>query len=70
MYIKDFKLNFYDCKNNHKIENILINKFKETQKMLISNKSKAENYICKKHNLKYFKQNSNQDFINIELLSK
>ena len=54
MSIKDFKLNFYDCKNNHKIENILINKFKETQKMLISNKSKAENYICKKHNLKYF----------------
>jgi len=31
--IEDFKLNLYGCKNNHKINNILINKFENIQKI-------------------------------------
>ena len=57
--IKDFKINLYGCKNNHKINNILINKFVDTQKIDLSkiicnqcnknNKKNAYNnvfYIC------------------------
>ena len=33
MDIKDFKINLYECKNGHKIENILLNEFEETQKI-------------------------------------
>ena len=29
--IKDFKLTFYGCKNNHKVDNFLLNEFEETQ---------------------------------------
>ena len=28
--IKDYKINLYECKNGHKIENILINEFENT----------------------------------------
>ena len=31
MDIKDYKINLYECKNNHKIENILLNEFEQTQ---------------------------------------
>ena len=31
MEIKDYKINLYGCKNKHKIENILLNEFEETQ---------------------------------------
>ena len=31
--IIDFKINLYECKNGHKIENILLNEFEETQKI-------------------------------------
>jgi len=30
--IKDYKINLYECKNGHKIENILINEFENIQK--------------------------------------
>ena len=33
MDIKDFKINLYDCKNKHKIDNLLLNEFEETQKI-------------------------------------
>ncbi len=29
--IIDYKINIYECKNKHKIENILLNEFEETQ---------------------------------------
>ena len=29
--IKNYKINLYECKNNHKIENILFNELKESQ---------------------------------------
>ena len=57
--IKDFKINLYGCKNNHKINNILINKYENNQKIDLSkiicnecnenNKSNTHNnefYIC------------------------
>ena len=57
--IKDFKINLYGCKNNHKINNILINKYENNQKIDLSkiicnecnenNKSNINNnefYIC------------------------
>ena len=31
IYIKDFKINLYECKNGHEIKNILLNEFDETQ---------------------------------------
>ena len=31
MEIKDYKINLYDCINKHKIDNILLNEFEETQ---------------------------------------
>ena len=65
MDIKEFKINLYECKNGHKIENILLNEFEETQKIELdkiicdeckkNNKSKSYNkyYICEKHNNYY-----------------
>ena len=57
--IKDYKINLYGCKNNHKINNILINKYENNQKIDLSkiicnecnenNKSNTYNnefYIC------------------------
>ena len=57
--IKDFKINLYGCKNNHKINKILINKYENSQKIDLSqiicnecnknNKSNTHNnkfYIC------------------------
>ena len=57
--IKDYKINLNDCKNNHNKENILLNKYEETQKIKlndikcniceINNKSNTYNnefFIC------------------------
>ena len=45
--IKDFKINLSECKNKHKINNILLNKYEETQKIDL-NKIICE--ICNKNN--------------------
>ena len=37
MNIKDYKINLFECKNGHKIENILLNEFEETQELDILN---------------------------------
>jgi DNA polymerase II small subunit/DNA polymerase delta subunit B len=34
IFIKDYKITIYDCKNNHTTNNISFNKFEETQKMM------------------------------------
>ena len=34
--VKDFKINLYGCKNNHKINNILIDKYENNQKIDLS----------------------------------
>ena len=34
--VKDYKINLYGCKNNHKINNILINKYENSQKIDLS----------------------------------
>ena len=45
--IKDFKISFYGCKNNHNINNIILYKYKETQKIDL-NKIICD--ICNKNN--------------------
>lgn len=45
--IKDFKVNLYGCKNNHKIENLLLEEFNNTQ---FINESKIICDICIKMN--------------------
>ena len=35
--IKNYKINLYDCKNNHRTENVLLSEFMETQKKGLSN---------------------------------
>ena len=35
--IKNFKINLYGCKNNHEINDIILNKYEETQKIDLSN---------------------------------
>ena len=47
MDIKDYKINLYDCKNGHKMENILLDQFEETQKI---DDSKIICDECKKNN--------------------
>ena len=47
MDIKDYKINLYECRHGHKIENILLNKFEETQKLNLSNIICAK---CKNNN--------------------
>ena len=47
MDIKDYKINLCDCKNGHRIENILLNEFEETQKIDLLN---IICDICKKNN--------------------
>ena len=37
MDIIDYKVNLFDCKNGHKIENILLDEFEETQKIDLNN---------------------------------
>ena len=60
--IKDYKINLYECKNGHKIENILLNEFENIQKSniskLICNKCyknyiniNEELYICNECNI-------------------
>ena len=46
--IKDLKMNFEKCKNNHNINNILLPKFEESQKIDIT---KIVCDICNKHNI-------------------
>ena len=45
--IKNFKINLHECKNNHNINNILLNRFEETQKI---NLSEIICEICKQNN--------------------
>ena len=47
MDIKNFKINFYGCKNNHKINNIILNEYEETQKTYLSS---IICDLCKKSN--------------------
>jgi hypothetical protein len=47
LYIEDYNIFLYECKNKHEIDNILINEFEETQKIDIS-KIKCEE--CKEKN--------------------
>ena len=47
MDIIDYKVNLFDCKNGHKIENILLDEFEETQKIDLNN---IICDICKKNN--------------------
>ena len=47
MDIKNFKINFYGCKNNHKINNIFLNEYEETQKNYLSS---ILCDLCKKSN--------------------
>ena len=35
--IKNYKINLYDCKNNHRTENVLLSEFMESQKKGLSN---------------------------------
>ena len=52
LIINDYKIFLYECKNNHEIDNISLNKFEETQKIDISKikcdackeKNKSESY--------------------------
>ena len=47
MDIKEYKINLYDCKNRHEINNILLYEFKETQKI---DNIKIVCDICKNNN--------------------
>ena len=47
MDIKDYKIELYECINGHKIENILLNEFEETQNIDLLN---IICDICKKNN--------------------
>ena len=47
MYIEDYNIFLYECKNGHEIDNILFDEFEETQKIDIS-KIKCDE--CKKNN--------------------
>jgi len=58
MEIKNFKINLFECKNNHKKDNILFNELKESQKI---NKLDKTCDICQK-NKKYI-SNNNQKFV-------
>ena len=64
IYIKDYKINLYECKNGHKIENILFNEYENMQKIdyskiicskcEINNRSNMHNnefYICNNCNI-------------------
>jgi len=54
MKIKDYKIELYDCKNNHYIDNILLEEYENTQKMDIS---KIIYNICNKNNKSYTYKN-------------
>ena len=47
MDIIDYKINIYECKNGHKMENILLNEFEETQRI---DRANIVCNICKKNN--------------------
>ena len=54
MEIKNYKISLYDCKNGHKINNILFNKYEDYQKKAISkivncDKNGLNNYQCSTH---------------------
>ena len=44
--LKDYKINFFDCNNRHKIENIILNEFEKTQ---LIDESKIICEICKRN---------------------
>ena len=46
--INNYKINLYECKNRHKIENISLNEFENMQKI---NKSKTISNKCYKNNI-------------------
>ena len=46
--LKDYKINLYDCKNNHKISNMLLNEFVKSQKIELT---KIICNICYKKNI-------------------
>ena len=56
--IKDFKVNLYGCKNGHQINNILLNKYEEIQKVDLT---KIICNLCNKNN-KFYSHN-NEFFI-------
>ena len=78
--IKDYKINYYECKNGHQIENILLNEYKNTQKIdlskIICNECykyhqsiNEELYICNECGINLcplckFKHNKNHNIIN------
>ena len=47
MNIKNYKINLFECKNNHRNNNIPLNKFEKTQMI---NLSKIKCGICKEKN--------------------
>ena len=54
IFFDNYKFGFYDCKNNHKINNILINDFESTQNI---NKAKIKCEICNERNKNTFYNN-------------
>lgn len=52
MKIKDYKIELYDCKNRHKIENILLNEYDNSQKIDLS---KTICRLCNNNRSKTFK---------------
>ena len=58
MEIKNYKINLFDCKNNHKKDNILFDELKESQKVNILDKTCD---ICKKKNKDM--SDNNQKFV-------
>ena len=58
MDIIDYKINIYECKNGHKMENILLNEFEETQRIdranIICNICNKNNKSISFNNIFYF----------------
>ena len=54
--INNFKINFHDCKNGHNINNIFLDKYEETQKIILNN---IKCNIC---NINHLSSNSQNDF--------
>ena len=62
--IKSYKVNLYGCKNNHKINNILLNEFKESQKIDLSK------IICDICNINNKNNTHNNDFYKCNTCNK
>ena len=52
--INNFKINFHGCKNGHDINNILLDKFEETQKIILNN---IKCNICNRNHISSDSQN-------------